>query len=122
MRHLVATLLLTSLLGAPAALADTPAGAMELNYQSRVALAHDWATAFKTLGQTFVEVRVWQPEKIRSQSSPGTRPPELVIYYENVTRISDVGGLVLLEYKLASGKAARAVVPAERIVGIFQGE
>lgn len=118
MRYLVAILLLSAL-AAPAVQAD--AGPMETSYQNRAALAHDWATAFKTIGQKFVEVRVWQPEKLHPQPQ-GVKPQELIYYYENVTRVADIGGLVLLEYQLSSGKPARAVVPAERIVGIFQGE
>lgn len=97
----------------------------QLDYASRVSLARDWANAFRSTQQKLVEVRIWQPGVARAVPGCSSCPPqgaEPILYFENVTGISNVGALVMISYKLGSGKPAIAVVPAERLIGIYQGE
>lgn len=94
------------------------------SYAGQVALAHDWATAFKTIKAKYLSVRVWTvdheafPEPV-NPTLPASQNPQNSHLYTKVLRMTDIGALLLLEYESSLGFTPMVVIPAERVIGIY---
>ncbi|PKL77060.1 MAG: hypothetical protein CVV27_07130 [Candidatus Melainabacteria bacterium HGW-Melainabacteria-1] len=120
---LLALLLGTSLFTGPgAALAKpgpmTPTLEPGLSYQSRVALAQDWQTAFGALGPITAPVTILRPAgPARGDQTP--QPESIIQTIEHVFTIKAVGALVMIRYQPPGQAATTMIVRAEQVLGIY---
>lgn len=97
---------------------------MDLIYQGQVALAKDWATAFQKMGLKYVRVKVQRASANISASAGNSLPPNLLLdttvsVYNNVTQVTEIGALVLLQYELPQGMSSVAVIRSDQILGLY---
>lgn len=80
-----------------------------LSYQDQVALARDWANAFRKIAVYPVEIRVRNPQA----SGPNTS------VYSKVTKVTEVGALLLIEYTQSYSATKNAIVRADQILEVI---
>ncbi|MGE3726210.1 MAG: hypothetical protein AB7I41_11710 [Candidatus Sericytochromatia bacterium] len=96
----------------------------DLLYQGQVALARDWANAFQKMGLKQVRVKVQRASANISASAGTSLPPNLLLdtqvsVYNNVTQVTDIGALLLIQYELPLGLSSVAVIRSDQILGLY---